>query len=498
MAPAPSTSSPEGRFQTGARFLGIFNVVLSLALAALLAVGIADIAHQSLATGLLVVGWVLAARWLQGTLTVEWGTSTRRSVKSGWRRQTVGHLSVPRREGERSRGDLDLAIDHAADGPSLELLSISARASVLGLVVVFWSVGWLATAITLALMALAVPLYQRAGRRSEVLAGEYQQRRALLEGRQLELLGHAPELRALGAVEYGADEIAAISNSENVIAMRAIRVALESSLVTEFLSGVSIGLVAMVVGFALLEGRVSLLRALIAVLVTSEIFVTIRRFGTEFHRREDAQRSMALLLSGAVTRAKGGGPLLSATDLVTEASPRPLSFTVQGGDRVLVTGPSGSGKSTLLATLVGWRDALAGVASRGPGTIGFVSSESALFSGSLWENLTLGRDLASTEVRRTLDDLGLTGDRFADLDAALLADGRGLSNGERVRLVLARALLADIDLLVLDDVAGVMDAMTRDKVRARLERESFAIVEASVDSPLMASASTRIELNDER
>jgi ATP-binding cassette subfamily C protein CydD len=128
-----------------------------------------------------------------------------------------------------------------------------------------------------------------------VLSAQYLQRRNVLESRQLELLHHAPELRALGAVTYGANEIAAISDSEHVIALRAIRVALESSLVTEFLSGVSIGLVAMVVGFGLLDGRLDLFHALVAVLVTAELFLHVRRYGAEFHRREDAAASLFLL-----------------------------------------------------------------------------------------------------------------------------------------------------------------------------------------------------------
>ena len=56
--------------------------------------------------------------------------------------------------------------------------------------------------------ALAAPLYQRAGARSDAMAQQYQDRRATLEARQLEILQHAPELRALGAVTYGANEIA--------------------------------------------------------------------------------------------------------------------------------------------------------------------------------------------------------------------------------------------------------------------------------------------------
>ena len=135
---------------------------------------------------------VLAGRWLIAAALVEWSTATSRSIKGFWRRRLIAHLRQPRAEGERSRGDLSLAIDHASDGPWLELLATSARVSVLGLGVVFWAVGWLSTLITLALMGLAVPLYQRAGRRSEALAQDYQQRRALLETRQLELLNHAP------------------------------------------------------------------------------------------------------------------------------------------------------------------------------------------------------------------------------------------------------------------------------------------------------------------
>jgi ABC-type transport system involved in cytochrome bd biosynthesis fused ATPase/permease subunit len=348
-------------------------------------------------------------------------------------------------------------------------------------------------------MGLAVPLYQRAGTRSEKLAVEYRQRRALLEARQLELLHHSPELRALGAIDYGANEIAAISTSENTIALRAIRVALESSLVTEFLSGVSVGLVAMVVGFSLLDGRLSLVRALVAVFVTSDIFVHIRRFGSEFHRREDATKSLELL-----TVVPERGPfvnvartqLLHVADLVTTASATPVTFDVSRGDRVLVSGPSGSGKTTLLQTLVGWRLAIEGTSDLAALHIGYVSVESTLMSGSIRDNVALGRNVTRDNVRSLLDQLGLRGDRFSDIDTLLLADGRGLSSGERVRLVLARSLIGSIDILILDDVAGVMDEMTRTAVKNFLmARNDIAVIEATVDSPLISAATTRIELD---
>lgn len=500
MASVTSTTSPEAPFLRTARFLGALNVIISLALAVLFASGLSEIARGSITTGLIMLMVVITLRWLVSLALAEWNHATARSIRRRWRDRTIEHLLLPRQEGERSRGDLALAIEHAADGPSLALLATSARFSVLGLAVVFWSAGWLCTAITIGLMALAVPLYQRAGKRSAALATEYQQRRSRLETRQLELLSHAPELRALGAVAYGADEIAAISRSENVIAMRAIRVALESSLVTEFLSGVSIGLVAMVVGFALLGGRIGLDHALVAVLVTSEIFISIRRFGSEFHRRENATASLARLSTYATpSPASLGGPLLRAANLVTEVNSQPVTVDVAPGDRVLVTGPSGSGKTTLLQTLVGWRVPRAGLAEHSSAVIGYVSAESALLSGSLWQNVTLNAPLARAGVTALLVDLGLVGPRFSDLDAPLLADGRGLSGGERVRIVLARCLLAEADVLVLDDIAGVLDLTTRDRVRAVLEHVGdIAIVEATVDSPLLTDPHTLVRLPDER
>ncbi len=470
-------------------------MLVSLALALLSAVALTKLAHGRTSTGLVLLSLVLAGRWLLANALVEWNVASSRAIKLFWRRQLIAHLRLPRAEGERSRGELALAIEQASDGPWLRLLATSARCSVLGLVVVFWAVGWLSTLITLALLGLAVPLYQRAGRRSEALAEDYQQRRALLETRQLELLNHAPELRALGAVAYGADEIAAISTSEHAIAMRAIRVALESSLVTEFLSGVSIGLVAMVVGFGLLEGTLSLEHALIAVLVTSEIFVNVRRFGVEFHRRENAQKSLGLLRAPQSTPFATGPNLLDAHHLVTEAGPTSYDFTVTRGDRVLVTGPSGAGKTTLLHTLLGWRTSVAGSATRAQVVTGYVSVDSGLVAGSLYDNLTLGRPTDHQSIQTLLESLDLTGPRFSDLGAHLLADGRGLSTGEKVRLALARCLLAQPALLVLDDIAGVMDEHARESLRVVLDSlTDVAVVEATVETSLLHNARTRVEV----
>jgi ABC-type transport system involved in cytochrome bd biosynthesis fused ATPase/permease subunit len=492
-----SDRSSSSTYLLGARVLGLVTSAVSISLAVLVALALSDLAHHDVTRGLLLLLLALALRGLVALALDEWDDLTSARLRSSGRRRLVAHFVTPRRGGERSRGDLALAIDHASRAPSLERLRASAAVSLLGVAVVFVAAGWLPLVITLALLAVAIPFYRRAGRRSEVMAQEFQRRRTTLEERQLEVLQHAPELRALGAVTYGANEIAAISESEHVLALRAIRVALESSLVTEFLSGVSIGLVAMVVGFGLLGGRLSLLRALIAVLVTSELFVQVRRFGVEFHRRDDAQRALVALLEPQTSPAVlAGGDLLHSENLVTEASPGEVTLRVRAGDRVLVTGPSGSGKTTLLHSLLGWRETRSGVVERAPSPIGYVDAEGALFSGTLRENLSVGVDLPDDTLRARLRSLGLVGPRFDDLDVALLSDGRGMSSGERVRLLIARALLADVPLLVLDDVAGVLDDGARQSVRdALLTTPGLAVLEATVDTPLLEAPTRRVDVS---
>lgn len=478
----------DATFRASARFLGIAQTIGVLALTILSARGLTQIAHRHLVTGIVTLAVALGARWLVTWGSNEWSDDAQQRIRDQWRRRLVEHLRRPLAEGSRARGDLSLAVDNASLAPALGLLEASAQASVLGLLLVFWAAGGLSTALIVVLLALAIPLYQRAGRRSAELEKEYRQRRALLESRQLELLHHATELRALGAVAYGANEIGAISDSEHAIALRAIRVTLESSLVTEFISGLSIGLVAMVVGFALLGGRITLDHALIAVLATSELFGFVRRFGSQFHRREDAAASLDVLLGGPSPElARTTGPLVAARGLVTTARTLPLTLDILPSSRTLITGPSGSGKTTLLHTLVGWRVPLAGSVHRTAGRVGYVSVESALFADSLRTNLTLGRDIDDDRLHEQLSDLALTGPRFSDLSCELLADGRGFSSGERVRLVLARCLLAEPNLLILDDIAGVLDQAARTQVTHVLTQQAqLAVVEATVDRPLLA------------
>lgn len=488
-----SSTDPLAKGTLPASGVGALASFVSLALAIGGAAALSDLAQGDLARGGWLLVSVILARGLVGVALDEWSARRGATTRARLRDHLPVLLSRPRPSND-AQSDLAWAIEQSALADDLTRLRASAGASMVAVVVVFVSAGWLASAITIALLALAIPLYQRAGRRSEALATEYQRRRAQLEERQLEILRHAPELRGLGAVDYGAREIGAYSDREHDAALRAIRVALESSLVTEFLSGVSIGLVAMVVGFGLLGGRLSLMRALIAVFATSELFGAIRRYGVEFHRRDDAALAASVLGATKVlepTRADH----LELHDVVTTASSRPVNLRVERGARVVVTGPSGAGKTTLLETMVGWRGVVSGEVLRPASHVGVIQPSMSLLSGTLRENLSLGSQVSDRTLRERLDELGLHGERFDDLSSELLADGRGLSDGERVRVLLARAFVAEVTTLLIDDVAGLLDEATRHLVREALAvRPDLSVVEASVDRPLIMSPTARLEL----
>ena len=153
-----------------------------------------------------------------------------------------------------------------------------------------------------------------------------------------------------------------------------------------------------------------------------------------------------------------------------------LDLAVCAGQRVAIVGPSGCGKSTLAAALMRFIDPLRGTVSLdGADTrrlllddvrerVGLVDDDPYIFSTSLVENVRLARpDASDAEVAEALGRAHL-GDWIAGLPDGLhtmIGDGHaGVSGGERARIAMARTLLADQRIVVLDEPTAHLDSAT--------------------------------------
>lgn len=313
-----------------------------------------------------------------------------------------------------------------------------------------------------------------------------------LSGHFLDVVAGLPTLKVFGRAKAQAESIRKITDEYRRATMRTLRIAFLSSFALELLATLSVALVAVTIGMRMVHGELDLYTGLVILILAPEAYLPLRQVGAQYHAAAEglaaAEEIFEILETPATGPAgtaelPGGAPLRIEIDGVAvryegrgEDSPGPVSLTVAPGQCVALTGPSGAGKSTLLQVLLGFvtptagRVRVAGVdlAELSPEhwreRIAWVPQRPHLFAGTIAENVRLARTGASdSEVATALKDAGAWEFVTALPRGAqtLLGEGGvGLSAGQRQRLALARAFLADRPVLLLDEPTAALDGET--------------------------------------
>ncbi|WP_326766671.1 thiol reductant ABC exporter subunit CydD [Streptomyces sp. NBC_01591] len=310
-----------------------------------------------------------------------------------------------------------------------------------------------------------------------------------LSGHFLDVVAGLPTLKVFGRAKAQAESIRTITSQYRRATLRTLRIAFLSSFALELLATLSVALVAVTIGMRLVHGELDLYTGLVVLILAPEAYLPIRQVGAQYHAAAEGLSAAEEIFAVLETELRQGGtadvPGSLRLELEgvtvrhegrTEPSLDEASLVVDEGETVALVGPSGVGKSTLLDVVLGFtapdggRVRIGGVdlATLAPEQwrerIAWVPQRPYLFAGTIAENVRLARpDADDSAVTAALRDAGAH-DFVAELPDGVRTligeDGAGLSAGQRQRLALARAFLADRPLLLLDEPTASLDGET--------------------------------------
>ncbi|WP_405871162.1 thiol reductant ABC exporter subunit CydD [Streptomyces sp. NBC_00005] len=319
-----------------------------------------------------------------------------------------------------------------------------------------------------------------------------------LSGHFLDVVAGLPTLKVFGRAKAQAESIKRITGEYRQATMRTLRIAFISSFALELLATLSVALVAVTIGMRLVHGEMDLYIGLVVLVLAPEAYLPLRQVGAQYHAAAEglaaAEEIFAVLETPVPASGTGavptGGVVFQGVTVQypgrSEDAVSDVSFAVEPGETVALVGPSGAGKSTLLNALLGFVRPTEGRVRVG-GTdladvdleqwrsrVAWVPQRPHLFAGTITENVRLARpDADDTAVRGALGDAGAL--EFVDglpqgAETVLGEDGAGLSAGQRQRLALARAFLADRPVLLLDEPTAALDGATEAEVVKAVRR----------------------------
>ena len=281
--------------------------------------------------------------------------------------------------------------------------------------------------------------------------------------------------------------------------LKVLKIAFISAFMLEFIATISIAIIAVNIGLRLLYGQVSFLPAFFCLLVAPQFYQPFRQFGSAFHEAMNG-----IVASSEIYKLIQAAPNNKQKNIVLEMEKAPqiifenvdfsykndenvlkdLNFTIKAGSQVVLTGANGAGKSTIFKLLLKLLDVKAGkILVDGKNlydideqswlnNIGWVAQEPYVFKSSLRENITLGRACSKTQLERVTQLVNLT--EFIKKQEhgydSIVGGAINLSSGQKRRLGLARALLCNPKVLLLDEPMENLDSKNEELIKSVLEK----------------------------
>lgn len=343
-----------------------------------------------------------------------------------------------------------------------------------------------------------------------------------------EILRALPTLKLFARERAERQRVRGLSEDFAGAALRVLQLSFVSAFALELITTLAIAIIAVSIGLRLLYGQLTFTAAFFVLLLTPEFYQPLRLSGTAFHSgmtAHTAETALGAIAPKGVQVAQTSLGTSSTRDVPVSGasaiqgaiavqdlsfrypgSPLPLlsgiQFTVPKGSLTVLAGPSGCGKTTLLRLLAGLLTPESGHIARAD-ACSYVPQEPHLYNATLFENITLfQQDCSEQAVREALKALCLSEWTEAlphGLMTPLGEGGQSLSQGQRKRLGLARALVQDRPLILLDEPTAALDERTAATIREVLlalkESGRHTLFVISHDERLQTAADTVLDLD---
>jgi ATP-binding cassette subfamily C protein CydD len=301
---------------------------------------------------------------------------------------------------------------------------------------------------------------------------------------------------------YGASEVFRVRT------MDVLKIAFLSSAVLEFFTSISIAITAVYFGFSYIGELdfgyygtgVTLFSGLFVLILAPEFYQPLRDLGTFYHAKAQAvgaAESIITFLEADISKLEQGNELISnpneieieADNLIVK-SPEgkvlvgPLSFRIHANQTTALIGPSGSGKTSLINAILGFLPYQGHLKVNGielkqcqlahwREQISWVGQNPLILHGTIKENVTLGNQNASQQQIDNALSASFS-QQFVDqhgLDYLISDRSGGLSVGQAQRLALARAMLQNGAMWILDEPTASLDATSEQLVMQGIESQ---------------------------